>query len=118
MNYVLRPPTAGQSNNTTAGQYCPHTATVTERLPEGSQHYAKLKCAACGASRGFLPKPENAERRQLNGFKLAKLQMCSSLNVWEREFVDSLTKQGNKLSPRQQAVFDRLCATHLERRAA
>jgi hypothetical protein len=114
MNYVVRTPTAGQSDNITARQYCPHTATVTERLPKGSPHYAKLKCAACNAFLKFLPRPENAERRQLNGFKLAKLQMCAGLKEWERQFIDSLAKQGNKLSPKQQAVFDRLCETYLK----
>jgi hypothetical protein len=66
----------------------------------------------------FLPRPENVERRKLNGFRMAKLQMCPRLNSWEREFIQSLAKQGNKLSPKQEAVFDRLCATYLEGRAA
>jgi hypothetical protein len=46
--------------------------------------------------------------------------MCSGLNDWERQFIDSLAKQGNnKLTPKQQAVLERLCLTHLdERRAA
>jgi hypothetical protein len=66
----------------------------------------------------FLPRPENVERRKLNGLRLAKLQMCAGLNSWEREFIQSLAKQGNKLSPKQQAVSDRLCATYLEGRAA
>jgi hypothetical protein len=104
---------------TTGVPHCTHTSTTTELLPEESRHYAKLKCAACGAFLKFLPRPENVERRKLNGFRLAKLQMCPGLNSWEREFVQSLINQCNdKLSPKQQAVFDRLCLTYLDRRAA
>jgi hypothetical protein len=101
------------------GTPCTHTSTTTELMPETSRHYAKLKCAACGSFLKFLPRPENVERRKLNGFRLAKLQMCPGLNSWEREFVQSLIKQcNNKLTPKQQAVFDRLCLTYLEGRAA
>jgi len=94
---------------------CPHTSTGTELLPQESRHYAKLKCADCGAFLKFLPRPENIERRKLNGFRLARLQMCDRLNSWEREFIESLAKQGStKLTPKQQAVFDRLCLTYFE----
>jgi len=45
--------------------------------------------------------------------------MAPGLNQWERQFVDSLVKLGsNRLSPKQQDMFDRLCLTHLDRRAA
>ena len=88
-------------------------------MPQESRHYAKLNCADCGAFLKFLPRPENVERRKLNGFRLAKLQMCPGLNAWERQFIDSLAKQGNnKLTPKQQAVLDRMCLAHLDRRAA
>jgi hypothetical protein len=98
---------------------CAHTATTTELMPPDSRHYAKLKCADCGAFLKFLPRPENVERRKLNAYRLAKLQMAPALNQWERQFVDSMAKLGNhKLSPKQQAVFDRLCLAHLDRRAA
>jgi hypothetical protein len=99
---------------------CAHNQAITELLPQGSKHYAKLRCATCGEHLRFLPKPENAERRKLNGYRLTKLQMAPSLNEWERQFVDSLAKLGNnKLSPKQQAVFDRIYADHLkDRRAA
>ena len=98
--------------------YCTHTSTTTELLPQTSRHYAKLKCVACGAFLKFLPRPENVERRKLNGFRLAKLQMHAGLNPWEREFIQSIAEQGNnKLTPKQQAAFDRLCLTYLEARA-
>jgi hypothetical protein len=43
--------------------------------------------------------------------------MAPGLNQWERQFVDSLAKLGsNKLSPKQQAVFEWLCLAHLNRR--
>ena len=103
----------------TGSQRCAHSSTVTEQMPQESRHYAKLKCATCSAFLKFLPRPENIERRKLNGFRLAKLQMCDRLNSWERDFIESLAKQGNdKLTPKQQAVFDRLCLTYLEGRAA
>lgn len=95
---------------------CAHTATTTELLPLNSRHHAKLKCAVCGAFLKFLPKPENVERRKLNGYRLAKLAMCDQLNSWERDFIDSLVKQGNnKLTPKQQAVFDRIYADYLSK---
>jgi hypothetical protein len=98
---------------------CAHNQTITELLPQGSPHYAKLRCATCGEHLRFLPKPENAERRKLNAYRLAKLQIAPALNQWERQFIDSLAKLGsNKLSPKQQALFDRLCLTYLDGRAA
>lgn len=104
---------------TTGVLQCAHSSTTTELLPQESRHYAKLKCADCGAFLKFLPRPKNVERRKLNGFRLAKLQMCPCLNQWERQFIDNLVKLGSsKLSPKQQAVFDRICLTHLDRRAA
>src|SRR5262249_42968825 len=98
----------------TGALQCAHGATITQSAPAGSRHHAALKCARCGAFRKWLPRPENAERRQLNGFRLAKLQMQPGLNSWERQFIDSLAEQGNKLSPKQQTVFDRLCSTYLK----
>jgi hypothetical protein len=103
---------------TTGVLQCTHSLTATELLPRESQHYAKLVCADCGAHLRFLPRPENVEKRKLTGYKLAKLQMCDGFNSWEREFIGSLANHGsNKLTPKQQAVFDRLCLTHLDRRA-
>jgi hypothetical protein len=99
----------------TASAYCTHNATKTVILPaENSRHYARLECADCSAFLKFLPRPENVERRKLNGYKLAKLQMHAGLNAWERDFVASLSEQGNKFTPKQQAVFDRLCSTYLK----
>ena len=97
---------------------CAHNRTTTELLPQGSKHYAKLRCAICGEHLRFLPKPENLERRKLNAYRLAKLQTAPGLNQWERQFVDGLSKlNSNKLSPKQQAAFDRLCLTYLDGRA-
>jgi hypothetical protein len=92
---------------------CPHDTTELEFLPTGGKHYAKLRCADCHAFLKFVPDPKNIERRRLNGYRLAKLQMCNGLDSWERAFVDSLAKWGTKFSPRQQAVFDRICDTYL-----
>jgi len=98
----------------TGALQCAHQATKIVPMPTDSRHYAQLKCATCGAFLKFLPRPENVERRQLNAFRLAKLQMHTGLNSWERRFIGSLAKQGNKLSPKQQTVFDRLCSTYLK----
>jgi hypothetical protein len=98
---------------------CAHSVTKTELNPPGSEHYGTLRCAECNAFLRFVPKPKNVERRQLNGFRLARLQMCPGLSSWEREFIDSLAKQGSiKLTPKQQSALDRLCLTYLERRVA
>src|SRR5437899_960604 len=97
---------------------CEHPVTKTELEEPGSEHYGRLRCAECNAFLRFVAKPKNVERRQLNSYRLAKLQMCPDLNPWERQFVDSLAKLGNnKLSPKQQSVFDHICLTHLDRRA-
>jgi hypothetical protein len=97
---------------------CAHSVTKTELDPPGSEHYGRLRCAECNAFIRFVPKPKNVERRRLNCYRLAKLQMCPGLNSWEREFVDSLARLDNyKLTPKQQTAFDRLCLTHLNGRA-
>jgi hypothetical protein len=106
----FRIPTVGK----TASVYCTHNTTKAVILPAESRHYARLECADCGAFLKFLPRPENVERRELNGFKLAKLQMHPALDSWERDFVASLVRQGNKFTPKQQAVFDRLCSSYLK----
>jgi hypothetical protein len=103
---------------TATGAPCAHTSTTTKLLPKESRHHARLECSDCGAFLKFVPRPENVEKRKLNRFRLAKLQMCSGLNPWEQDFVNSIASQDNKLSPRQQAMLDRICATHLEGEAA
>ena len=112
MENNFRVPFAGKTT------YCTHQATRTVVMPAGSRHHARLECADCGAFLKFLARPENVERRKLNGFRLAKLQMHPGLNSWERDFVATLAGQGNKFTPKQQAVFDRLCTTYLKGRAA
>ena len=98
---------------------CAHSSTVSELMPPESRHYGKLKCGNCGMFLRFLPRPENEQRRIINGYRLAKLQMCAGLKPWEREFVDSLAKiSNNRFSPQQQSLFDRLCSTHLDGRRA
>jgi hypothetical protein len=95
---------------------CEHSATVTERMPEGHAHYASKRCADCGAFICWLPKLETIERRRLNAFKLVKLVMCDRLTSWERHFVRDAS-QRKRVSPKQQEIIDRLCATYLEEAA-
>ena len=94
-------------------QPCTHPVTCTERFPGGVPHYSHEVCAMCGRHVRWFPKPQTIERRRLNAFRLAKLAMCSSLSAWERGFVRSVSQQ-KKVSPKQQAIIDRLSATHLE----
>ena len=93
---------------------CPHLATLMERMPAGYLHHAAVRCAACGAFVRWLEKPETAERRRLNGFKLAKLAMCSELSAWEQNFVRSVSRQ-QKLSPKQEALVERLYAQYRDK---
>ena len=97
-------------------QACAHNVTRTERLPDGSRHFARLTCALCGRSPRWLPKPETVQRQKLNGFKLTKLAMSDRLNPWERRFVGDVSKLAT-LSPRQQALVERLCREYLEDKA-
>jgi hypothetical protein len=94
-------------------QGCTHPATRTERLPDGSWHYAWLTCVACGRFLRWLPRPETIERERVNAFKLAKLAMCEGLSKWERSFVHHVSQQ-RKLSPKQQQIIDRLAVQDLE----
>jgi hypothetical protein len=94
---------------------CSHSTTRSERMPDGSRHYARLMCAMCGAFLRFLPKPENVAIRKRNGFKLAKLQMLRDLKPWEREFINGLARKGNgRYTPKEQSAFNDLCATYLK----
>jgi hypothetical protein len=86
-------------------------------IGRSSQRQRRKKKSWCLPSK-FLPRPENVEGHQFNGFRLAKLQMCPGLNSWEREFIQSLARQGYKLSPKQQAVFDGICLTYLQEGSA
>ena len=95
-------------------QACEHRATVTERLPDTHRHYARLTCAVCGRFLRWLLRPETIERQRLNAFRLAKLAMHPGLSDWERRFVGDVLKLA-KLSPRQQALVERLCREYLEK---
>jgi hypothetical protein len=94
-------------------QACKHPVTCTERLPDGSPHYARLTCAICGRFLRWLPKPQTIERQRVNAFRLAKLSMRPDLSDWERSFVRDVSKR-RKLSPKQEARILRLVARYLE----
>jgi hypothetical protein len=94
-------------------QGCTHPATRTERLPDGSRHYARLTCALCGRHLRWLPRPETIERERVNAFKFTRLAMCEGLSTWERSFVRDVSKLP-KLSPKQEALLVRLCEQYLE----
>jgi hypothetical protein len=94
-------------------QACVHADTFYERLPEPSIHWAKQKCATCGRTLKFLPKPSTLARQEFNGYRILKLRMCHSLTRWERTFVDSIASQ-KRLSPKQSEILTALCAKYLQ----
>jgi len=99
-------------HNAVDRQDCAHADTFYERWPEPSIHWAKLKCATCGRTLKFLPKPSTLARREFNGYRILKLQMCEALTPWERRFVNSVASQ-KRLSPRQSEVLTALVAKYL-----
>jgi hypothetical protein len=94
-------------------QPCAHPVTRTERFPGGQPHSTHEVCATCGRHVRWFPKPATIERRKLNAYKLARLSLAEGLSDWERSFLKSIGAR-KKLSPKQQAVFDKLCAKYLE----
>jgi hypothetical protein len=94
-------------------QPCGHPATRTERLPDSHPHFASLRCVICGRHLRWLPRPETLARQRVNAFRLSKLAMRPGLSDWERNFTRDVLKLA-KLSPRQQVLVARLCATYLE----
>lgn len=90
---------------------CEHFPVDLILTPELT-HYGKYICCACGKFMGWASKPENLERQKANAEALDKLGRCD-LNNWEKGFVLSLTKQGAKLSPRQQELLDKLLKAYL-----
>ena len=51
-------------------------------------------------------------RQKLNAVKMAKLGMRPGLSAWACSFLNNIGAQ-KKLSPKQQAVLDRLATQHL-----
>jgi hypothetical protein len=94
-------------------QPCTHPVVRVEYLPSSHVHYAAERCDSCGAWVRWTASPKTLERRTLNAFKIAKLLMCEGLSPWQRRFVHDVSQQ-KKLSPKQQALVARLCATYLE----
>ena len=107
-----------QSNSRSAiPQPCRHRFRRVQFLPPGHVHHAKEICDDCDAFVGWAPKLETLERANLNFFKLSRLAMHPGLTEWERRFVKSISAQ-KRLSPKQQAVFDKLCVRYLEGKAS
>jgi hypothetical protein len=76
-------------------------------------HHAQITCPKCGAFVQWAPKPETIERQKATAFRLAKLAMVADLTDWEKQFVADVSKHAQKLSPKQQAIVDRLCTEYL-----
>jgi hypothetical protein len=89
-------------------QFCPHTATRTERMPQAHPHYAREVCTRCGAFIRWLPSPESIERRKMNMFRIAKLLASNYLDAWQRQVVESVSRLRGELSPRQEECLGRI----------
>jgi hypothetical protein len=76
-------------------------------------HFAREVCQNCDRVLRWIAKPATIQLRRLNALRIARLTMTDSLSEWERGFVKSISSE-RKLSPRQLAVLDKLCATYLE----
>jgi hypothetical protein len=93
-------------------QDCEHANTRIEQLANGP-HFGKEICTDCGRVLRWIPKPQTIERHRFNSLRLVKLAMHSGLSPFERAFVDNISKR-RKLSPKQQALLDRLVRQYLE----
>jgi hypothetical protein len=107
-------PKTNRSHRGYAG--CEHCSTRIELCPPGYVHYAKEICTDCDGVLRWIPKPETLHARRLNALRLAKLARCAGLSSWDRAFVRSVS-QRKKVSPRQQALIDRLSASYLKEAA-
>jgi hypothetical protein len=92
--------------------FCTHGAGTITRVLKNGPHYAELRCKDCDAHISYLPNPATLERRKRNAENLRKLQALK-LSPWEQGFIDSLSQQ-QKWSPRQQDVFEKICASNLK----
>jgi hypothetical protein len=99
-----------------AQDHCEHTDTRIAIEPPGSVHFAREVCCNCDRVLRFVPKPQTVERRRFNALRLVKLAMHSGLSDWEQNFLRDIS-QRKKVSPRQQALLDRLCRQYLERKS-
>jgi hypothetical protein len=95
---------------------CAHAATRVERMPEGHVHSEAEHCADCGAFIRWLQRPSTIARRRLNTIRLTRLLAYRALSRWERGFLESVTRRGGKLTPKQGAIVDRLWAEYTKGR--
>ena len=96
---------------------CEHADTRVAIEPPGSLHFAREVCLNCDRVLRWLPKPRTIERRRLHAFTLTKLAMNNLLSPWERSFVQSLLGH-RKLSPKQEAILERLAKQYLGERTS
>jgi hypothetical protein len=82
---------------------------------EGSDTVAEIDTFLAGEN--MLPTSSAAlsisERQRFNALRLVKLTMHSGLSNWERAFIRDVA-QLRKLSPKQQALLDRLYRRYLQ----
>jgi len=95
-----------------AQSWCEHEATRNVMEPPNSVHYAREICQNCDRVLRWIAKPETIARHRVTALRITQLMMTGSLSEWEKGFLRSIATQ-RKLSPRQLALLDKLCATYL-----
>lgn len=85
---------------------CQHESVKFTPTPHLS-HYGREDCAACGKFLRWAPRPETIAQRGRNFDTISALQ-SAELSAWETSFIESLLRQGNKLTPKQQEVLNKL----------
>lgn len=83
---------------------CDHSDELVIPTPEGP-HYAKVLCRSCRKFLRWAASPEAMERREAIKSRLEQMEAIG-VSSWEQGFLATIRKQGFKLSPKQQAVFD------------
>ena len=86
---------------------CEHINIKRERMPSGHVHYGKILCADCNRFIGWEKSPANIAKEASNTEKIERLKGCAH-SERVQSFLDSVTKQDGKLSPKQQAWLDSL----------
>lgn len=89
-------------------QTCTPVFTPTPDLP----HHGKETCAVCSKFLRWVPKPETEVRQRRNAANVVRLRGDERLTEWERGFIGTLDGHGPKMSPKQQAILDKLATKY------
>jgi hypothetical protein len=89
---------------------CEHVNVRFTLTPE-LKHHGREDCADCGRFLRWVPKPQTIERNKENARRIEFLGNAQ-LNMWEKQFVLTVRKQGSRLSPKQQTKLDEIYERH------